>query len=252
MRTALITLAACVSLALAAGEETGSAKAPEAPSAVADTLRQAGAKGKEAVVLFRRKEPQGEPMSHAYEASRDKLSDQALFLAVQADDPKEAAAAKRYQIDRLEVPAILVLASDGTLLAGFTEVPDAEKVARVLASRVLPDFQRALAGGGLLLVAVGDPKVEPFQSMLAQANAYAQGAKDKKTILQVDSTDKGEAILLERLAVKETDGAVLCVLNAGRAVGKIPGEVTSEQIEKLVSGGGGGCGSGGCGPGGCK
>lgn len=239
LRMLVITLAMGAGLALAAGEETGAAnpqQAPESPSAVADVLRQGGAAGKEAVVLFRRKGPKGEPMARCFEAVREKLQAQAIFLSVEADDPKEAASAKRYQIDRVDGPAVLVLAPDGTLLAGFMEAPEVAGIERVLASRILPDFQRAMAGGGLLLVAVGDPKAGPFQSMLAQARAYADRTRDQETILQVDSTDPAEACLLERLGLEAAEKTVLCILKAGKPVGRIPGKVSAEQIERLVSG----------------
>jgi hypothetical protein len=206
-------------------------------SAVAKALKDAKAEGKKAVVFFERKGEGLEEMAAAFKTAQSNCAKDAVFLSVSADDPKEAEAVKKFQVDAVSKPVIFVLFGDGLILTGFTEPPKPGEIDGIIASAKIVEFAEAMATKGIVIVIIGPKDAEDLAAAFSEANAYIENLIDMKGFvitveLPAPQSEQGFVVGMGvDPQVKET---VTCIAAKGAPAGKLNGKITKADIKKIV------------------
>lgn len=216
------------------------------------------------VVVFKEKDDATKKMKAIAVDTGASLKGQVAVVEVNKNESAESSFIAEYDLSRMPMPLMFVVAPNGAVTGAFPLKVTAEELRGTLVSPATANCLKAAQEGKLCLLSVEPEKKNAI--VLTNAAAFASFAadsrfKDATAIVNVSSADPHETAFLETIeAFSQIDQPVtLFLAPGGQVIGKYVGAVSKDQLvsdlEKAQNSccPGGKCGPNGCCPGGqCK
>ena len=140
----------------------------------------------------------------------------AVVVRLDRGDPTAAAAVKRYRLESVAVPLILVVASNGVAVAGSKpNAVTAAKLARLVPGPAKAAYMKVLEERRAAFLVFAAEKTPGRPEALAACDAAARTLEGRAATVAVDVADAREAAFLAEMKVDPaTKAAVTVVVNA--------------------------------------
>ncbi|MDQ7824220.1 MAG: hypothetical protein RDV48_15565 [Candidatus Eremiobacteraeota bacterium] len=214
-------------------------KAPlDDTSSVAEMLKSSSGKKKFLVVLFFEKddEPTGKMKSVYKEAENKYGKETAHFVTVNVNDEKELPVVRKYEIDKVNKPVLLVLSPEGTVINGFVEDVSVSAIKESFLSEKVLSFLKSAQERRLIFVCFPGQDSAQFEKAMKEVDGYAS-KKENSVVIRVDPEDKNDMPLFSmfKMAPGKAPQTAVTILNQGALAGTLKGTVDSAKIDALLS-----------------
>lgn len=245
---------------VSAVEQTAVATAPGSGVVVA-ARKQAADEDKYLFAFFSKTEADNtSPMRKLFDDTMAKLTDRANTVAVNVTDPAEKEIVDEYDLDRVPMPLVLVIAPNGAITGGFPIEFSEGDLLSAFASPATQQCIKLLQDGKLVLLCVQSDQTGMNEEAMQGVKDFTADDRFREAaeIVSLDPSDEAEGFFLKDLQVDPATKTAVTVFLAppGAPIAMFEGPTTKDQLlaelQKAGSCGPGGCGPGGsCGPGGC-
>lgn len=227
--------------------------ANSARSVAERTIDEAAAKQRYAILtVYRPNDVASDTMRAAVKAQQTRVAARAEMVAVNRDDPANAALVTRFKLDQAPIPITIVVAPNGAVTGGFPQELKADvNLAKSFVSSGMANVLKVLQDGKLAIVCLQNNKttLNAKNQALARELAADPQLASISSVQTMDPADRAEVDFYKQCGVNTgaRKAQVLLLVPPGKVVGVFDGDTAKDAVmAKLVSA----CGSGGCGTGG--
>lgn len=223
-------------------------EAKGANNSVMEAIRRATQENKYVFLFFYKKgDEKSNEMRQVITHARKELSAKANFVNIDVADENEQELIRKYGIDRAPIPITLVMAPNGAIVGGFPNEVSEDKLRNAFVSPKMAEIVKAIQDRKIVYLYIGKQNMKHYtENLNVIKEAAAVDLRGFAKVIEVDPEDKREASLLKQCRietpVKETN---LLILNGGRIVGTLKGEIVKQQlVTRTIKG----CSGGSCCP----
>lgn len=208
-------------------------KGKDPGSSVSASLERARKEGKFLMILFYEKndEKTGKMRSAMNAASGKSGQVRALFTEVNVNNKNENAAIAKYEINKVKKPVILVIASDGTIIRGFSEQASPAELEKAFVSDKMVKLLKAMQEKKPVIVSFMNKDFKNYQKSVQEVEASAKDVKGC-VLIKADPKDEKDRQLLEQFNLKAgmSENTVM-ILDRGSLLGKLTGDINRNKIK---------------------